>query len=212
MKIFDISVPLRKKMPYWPGAQALSLQTSHRGYIAESHLSMGLHTGTHIDGAHHFIPGGKKIDEYPIDRFIGTARVISIDSTETVTCEELKKANLEDVSMVLFKTCNSASWGRAEFHPGFVGLEPRAAYYLVECGISLVGIDYLSIQGFASDDDTVHQILLGNDVLILEGINLAGVPDDDYLLMCCPLMIEGAEASPVRALLLSDSPVAGEPI
>lgn len=202
MRIHDISVPLFQTMPVWPGDPPLSFEENRNGTVCVTRLSMGLHSGTHIDCPYHFIPDGKRLDDYSLDRFVGRVRVLTIESTTSIQLAELKDKNLEQVDKVIFKTCNSALWQQNAFNPDFIGLEPDAAQYLVDCGVNLVGIDYLSIQPFSSIDCTVHTILLKNDVLILEGVNMTGIEDNEYQLFCCPLRIQGVEASPVRALLI----------
>jgi arylformamidase len=202
LRIIDISVPLSKGMPVWPGDLPPLLDESRCGSVCVTQLSMGLHSGTHVDFPYHIIPGGNKIDTYTLDRFIGRVRVVTIESTVSIQTSELKTRNLAHLDKIIFKTCNSLLWQRDVFEPAFIGLEPDAAQYLVDCGVKLVGIDYLSIQPFSSIDNSVHTILLKNDVLILEGVNMSGIEDDEYQLFCCPLHIQGVEASPVRALLI----------
>jgi arylformamidase len=88
------------------------------------------------------------------------------------------------------------------FTPDFVSLSPEAASSCVSRGTGLMGIDYLSMDRFEDVSLPVHHILLENDVLILEGLDLSQVAAGRYLLICLPLSIENAEASPVRAVLV----------
>lgn len=202
MRIIDISIPMTASMPIWPGDPPLTLEKNCSGSITVTRMSMGLHTGTHLDVPHHFLPGGKKIDDYPLDRFIGKALVCSIPSIDAIQLQDLKGLALAGADRVLFKTINSSLWQQQEFCPEFIGLEEDAARYLVDCGVKLIGIDYLSIQPYSDPQSTVHTILLGNDVVILEGLDLSGIIDGEYMLFCCPLHIPGVEASPVRAMLI----------
>jgi len=188
-------------MPVWPGDPPPLMQQQSSGTVLVTSLSMGLHTGTHLDAPRHFLPDGKTLDTYPLDRFIGSARVCGIAGVDSIRLDEVKGFDLTGVERLLFRTRNSSLWQESGFQNGFAGLDPDAARYLVACGVKLVGIDYLSIQVFGVDND-VHTILLENDVLILEGLNLGGVEDGDYTLFCCPLFIPGVEASPVRAILM----------
>ncbi len=203
MRVLDISLPLTQHTPIWPGDPPLAMDEFRFGNTTVSRISMGLHTGTHLDVPYHFLPDGKKVDDYPLDRFIGKALVCSITSTSAIQIHELKSKTLGKAEIVLFKTINSSLWQQQEFSPGFIGLEEDAARYLVDCGIKLVGIDYLSIQPYSDPKSTVHTILLGNDVVILEGLDLNGIDDGEYMLFCCPLHIPDVEASPVRAMLIS---------
>ena len=104
---------------------------------------------------------------------------------------------------MLFKTRNSNIWagGGEQFQEDFVALSPGAAGYLVELGIKLVGIDYLSIAPFKESTPT-HKILLEAGVTVLEGLNLFKVPAARYTLYCLPLKIEGVDGAPARAILV----------
>lgn len=205
MQIFDISMPISMAIQRWPGSPPVILEGKQVGSSYTTMLSMGLHTSTHIDFPYHFIPQGKRQDDYTLDRFIGMTRVIEIESSTTIRVRDLVNKKINQVDKILFKTRNSKLWGENDFSTDFVGLDNDAAQYLVDCGVKLVGIDYLSIQPYDAVDDSVHNILLNNDVLILEGINLCNIEAGNYHLYCCPLNIVGVEASPVRALLISQS-------
>jgi len=201
MRIIDISIPLTPSMPVWPGDPPPLMQGQSSGKVLVTSLSMGLHTGTHLDAPRHFLPDGKTLDAYPLDRFTGPVRVCAIHGADSIRLDDVRGFDLSGVERVLFRTCNSNLWEESGFQSGFIGLDPDAASYLAASGVKLVGIDYLSIQAFGVDNN-VHTILLENDVLILEGLNLSGVEDGDYMLCCCPLFIPGVEASPVRAILM----------
>lgn len=202
-KLYDISIELCESMFVWPDDLPFSKKEKHNNSICVSDIYMGLHAGTHIDAPYHFLPHGRKISDFPIERFIGKTRVLYIEDKRSIKLTELKQKNLQDVDKVLFKTDNSRRWNRSNFDPGFIGLEPEAAKYIVNSGVTLVGTDYLSIEAYKSKENYVHNTLMKHDVLILEGLNLSEVPEGDYFLVCAPLKIVGAEASPVRAFLMS---------
>lgn len=203
MRIIDISIPVTSSMPVWPGDPSPVMEQKCSGSVLVTSLSMGLHTGTHLDAPRHFQPDGNTLDAYPLSRFIGPARVCGIAGADSIRLDEIKGFDLSGVERVLFRTHNSTLWQESGFQSGFIGLEPDASSYLAASGVTLVGIDYLSIQAYGVDNG-VHTILLENDVLILEGLNLSGVEDGDYMLCCCPLFIPGVEASLVRAILIQD--------
>lgn len=188
-------------MPVWPGDPEPQFVEQISGSILVTSLTVGLHCGTHVDAPRHFINDGKCLDAYPLERFIGRVRVVSVCGSAAISLQDIMALDLAGIDKVLFKTRNSSLWQHTAFQQDFVGLEAEAARYLVAGGISLVGIDYLSIQAFGADND-VHTILLSNDILILEGLNLSAVSDGDYLLSCLPLALANVEASPVRAVLL----------
>ncbi|HTE87099.1 MAG TPA: cyclase family protein [Dehalococcoidia bacterium] len=208
MEIFDISVPISKALPTYEGDPPIDLELWHsmaRGDLADVRtLDMGVHSGTHLDAPSHFIPGGRTIDQVDLDTCYGPAQVLDLTAADTplIGREQLAGSLAPDVVRVLLKTKNSGLWTRAEFDPSFVALAPDAAQYLVERGVRVIGIDYLSIAPFA-DPTTVHRVLLAAGVVILEGLNLSAVPAGHYTLACFPLRLAAAEAAPARAILIT---------
>ena len=169
-----------------------------------SAVDMGLHTLTHVDAPLHFVENGTTIDKIPISKLIGPARVISIDSTvDVIDAAELRKHDLACVKRVVFRTRASANnWlYDREFHKDYTGIAPDAARKFVEAGMDLVGVDYLSAEQFHAKEAPTHKTLLGNNVLIVEGLDLRNVAEGDYTLIVLPLKLAGREAAPARALL-----------
>jgi arylformamidase len=169
-----------------------------------SAMDMGLHTLTHVDAPLHFIQNGMTIDHVPISKLIGPARVITIDpSVDVIDAAELRKHDLAGVKRVLFRTRASAkNWlYDREFHKDYTGIAADAARKFVEAGMDLVGVDYLSAEQFQAKDAPTHKALLGNNVLIVEGLDLHNVTEGDYTLIVLPLKLAGREAAPARALL-----------
>jgi len=206
--VYDISVWLGAESFDYPGHPPFSREpiatARGRGALELSKLVMSAHAGTHIDFPAHFIPGGKHIDDYPIQKFILPAQVISIEDKEAIRPSELENRDIKPGDALLFKTDNSLS-GRCTsgaFSKSFVYMSPEAADLCVDKKVSLVGIDYGSIDRYGAQDFPAHHKLLGNDILILESINLKEVPPGSYTLFCPPLKIKGAEGSPARAILV----------
>jgi len=169
-----------------------------------SAVDMGLHTLTHVDAPLHFVENGMTIDHVPISRLIGPARVISIDAAvDVIDTAELRKHDLAGVKRVLFRTRASAkNWlYDREFHKDYTGIAPDAAHEFVEAGMDLVGVDYLSAEQFQAKEAPTHKTLLGNNVLIVEGLDLRNVTEGDYTLIVLPVKLAGREAAPARALL-----------
>jgi arylformamidase len=197
----DVSVPIHDGMVHWPDNPSIQLKAImdvERGDIATvSSLEMGTHTGTHIDGPNHFIPGAGGVDAVPLQNVIGPARVIEIDNTSAVTHAELHHHKLRLAERLLFKTLNSQRcWNSSEFVSNFVSLAEDAATYLAELNTLAIGIDYLSVGSPA-----VHRTLLGAGVVIIEGLNLSDVIPGEYDFLCLPLRITGGDGAPARALL-----------
>ncbi len=208
MKIYDISLTITPELPTWPGDAKIQIQQTRsiaEGAIANvTHISMGAHTGTHVDAPDHFLGNGKGVDQIPLELLIGPATVFQLPDGETITAEMLREADIPSQSRrLLFKTRNSAYWarGETEFQRGFMALNAEAAKYLVQRGVEVVGIDYLSVAPFDAPVPT-HKILLQAEVLVIEGLNLSEVPPGDYVLHCLPLKIAGADGAPARAVLV----------
>lgn len=206
MKIIDISVPIDENLPVWPNTSGFAFKSvnriSEKGGCNETHLEMNAHVGTHVDAPLHFVKDGLSIDQAPLEIFMGEALVVYLPEITTITAKDLEKINfLAGTQRALFKTENSKLWEKGKnFNKDYVGLTTDAAKFLVEKGIKLVGIDYLSIAKM-SEAVEVHQILLGNGVYILEGLNLSQVDPGVYQLACLPTNLRGVEAAPARAVL-----------
>jgi arylformamidase len=206
MKLYDITVPLSNDLPVYPGDPPIQINrvsSLEKGDLARvSHLSFSTHIGTHIDPPSHFVKDGKTSDELPLEIFIGKARVIDIGEEDVIRASLLAKFDLKRVTRLLFKTRNSRFWRESNrFREDFVYLETDGAELLVQLGIRLVGIDYLSIEKFNFDKPTTHWTLLGAGVVIVEGLDLAEVPAGDYELICLPLKIKDGDGGPARAVL-----------
>lgn len=206
-EIIDISLPLSSSLPVWPGTQKFQLKRVHRlsegGHCNESAYSANIHTGTHIDMPWHFLNDGSKTDSLSLSRMIGSALVVWLPGIKKITSEVLESIALpQNTERLIFRTDNSILWGKGEteFKEDFIALTLDAAKWLVDAGIRLVGIDYLSIQLFGDSKQT-HEVLLQADILILEGLNLYEVSPGTYELICLPLAISGAEGAPARAVL-----------
>ena len=214
--IIDISLPLRASMPLWPDSAGFRLIPTMRLEGGEdynvSKLECDLHAGTHVDAPWHCIESGTTVDRLPLDILVGRAVVAYLPEVRAVTARDLTALDVvvSSTKRLLLRTRNSDLWaaGVAEFNKDYVALTADAANWVVSRGIRLIGIDYLSIQRY-DDSPRTHQILLEAEVVILEGLNLAGVEPGEYELICLPLKLEGAEGSPVRAVLRHTSPRSG---
>ncbi len=210
MKIYDVSVSISEKTPVYEGDPNVEITTAHsiaKGDTANvSRLCCGVHTATHVDAPNHFIEGTRKVDALPLEVLIGDARVVEIDErATTISAEHIKNANLNSVERVLFKTRNSTFWNDLSqgFRKDFTYIEAEAARSLVDLGVKLVGIDYLSVEKFGSEDFATHKTLLKNQVVIIEGLDLREVSGGDYELICLPLKLaDGAgDGAPARTVL-----------
>ncbi len=204
MRYYDVTVPISEEIPVWPGDPKVRLERSRyvdgENVVHTMRMGLGNHTGTHVDAPRHMLDHGMTLDQIPIDRWLGPARVVAIDAPG-IGARELESVDLEGIEKVLLKTRNAGKLHESEFDTDFVGLEPDGAKLLVERGVRLVGIDYLGIESYASTDFATHHTLLGAGVLIIEGLDLARVPPGDYELLCLPLLLEGGDGAPARVVL-----------
>jgi len=209
MKIYDVSVEIDSDLPVWPGDPKVKLIRSQKLEAGDqanvSQMEIGLHTGTHVDAPYHFLAQGVTLDQIALERFIGPVTVIEIPTEVSILSGEVLARLPVDLfsERVLFKTRNSIHWSEHphHFHRDFVAIDPTGADYLVKKGVRLVGIDYLSIAPFREGKAT-HEAFLVAGVIILEGLDLSGVSQGEYLLYCLPLKIGGVEGAPVRAILI----------
>ncbi len=204
-ELIDITVPIRDGMVHYDGNPGVHLELAQSIAAGDganvTRLDLGAHSGTHIDAPLHFFEGGAGAETLPIEPLLGPAHVVDATSVEKTLDETaLRSLDVPDgAERVLFKTRNSKLWASDEFTRDFVRLDGSGARYLIDRGVRLVGIDYLSI-----GDHDAHVALLGGGIVALEGLDLGAVKPGAYRLICLPLKIVGSDGAPARALLASD--------
>jgi arylformamidase len=206
-EIYDISAPLNT-VPAYPGDRPYIREWTARldegNDYSLSAIAFCSHSGTHLDFPSHLLKSGRCQEQYSLKRFIIPAEVISVPGEGPILPSSLQDCKIDKGQALLFKTGNSKRrlMHQAVFSEESVYLTLHVARLCVAEEVSLVGIDYLSVDKYGDDSLPVHRTLLENDILILEGIDLAAVPCGRYSLICLPLSIKDAEASPVRAVLV----------
>jgi arylformamidase len=207
VEIIDISVPIRPGMHVWPDDPPVVLERissmADGAHANVSRLDFGVHAGTHIDAPIHFLADGVGADLVPLGALIGPAVVVDATAVDRHLDANVLQALAipEGTERVLLRTRNSELWASDRFEAGFLGVTEDGARWLVERGVRLVGIDYLSIAPFG-DSVPTHRALLGGGVAVLEGTDLRGVEPGAYELVCAPLRIVGADGAPARAVLV----------
>ncbi|HVF56993.1 MAG TPA: cyclase family protein [Pyrinomonadaceae bacterium] len=211
MRIYDISVPISPgETPTYPGDPGIAVEAwssiSEGDAANVSMLHFGAHTATHIDAPAHFIEGAPGLSSVSLDALIGEALVVEMPpDVLAIDAGHVRARVPEGTTRVLFKTRNSLFWenSRGEFREDFTYVTPDGARALVECGVRLVGIDYLSIEKFGSVDFASHLALLSRGVVIVEGLDLRKVDAGLYELICLPLRIAAGsgDGAPARAVL-----------
>jgi arylformamidase len=172
--------------------------------VTLSSYLMTAHAGTHVDAPLHFVAKGASIDQVPLARLMGRARVIDCTpDAVAIDAAELNKHDWRGAKRILFRTRNSRnSWMvDPNFHEDFTYISPDAAQLMADAGVELVGIDYLSAEKFGAHEAKTHQILLGKNIPIVEGLDLRAIKGGDYDLIILPLKVVGHEAAPARAIL-----------
>jgi arylformamidase len=204
MRIHDITVPLSAELPVYPGDAPVVIAPWTKmadGDAANvSRITLCTHSGTHIDPPRHFDESGTPVDRIPLDLLLGKCLVLELAGVAEIGRKELERLPIRGVERLLLKTDNTALWRETEFNDKFVALSADGARYVVEAGVRLLGIDYLSVEA-AEGDGTVHRTLLEGGVLILEGVDLTDVAPGEYELICLPMKIKDGDGAPVRALL-----------
>jgi arylformamidase len=204
-RFLDVSVPLAAGIPTYPGNPAFELDPVKR--IADgassnvSRLVIGTHTGTHVDAPRHFFDEGIAVDALALDLLIGRARVIDLPRRGGITADDLAAAGLREDLRVLLKTPNSALWNGSAFREDYTHLTEDGARYLVEQGVKVVGIDYLSVEQFKKPGAPAHTALLSAGTVIIEGLDLSDAEAGMYELYCLPLRVAGADGAPARVVL-----------
>ena len=204
MSFHDISLKLTGETLRWVTAPPFELEERRRMSKGDpnnsSALNMSVHSGTHIDAPFHFVADGNTIDQLPLERFIGPALVYAVEAERYITKEHVAGIRLDGATRVLFKTKNSALLRKQEYYPDFVAISVEAAQSLVELGVELVGLDYLSV-AHADEQVPVHRAFLDHGVVLLEGIDLSAVAPGRYELMCLPIPLGDSDGAPCRAVL-----------
>jgi arylformamidase len=211
MAIYDISVAISPaETPTYPGDPGIEIESwaaIRRGDPANvTMLHFGAHTATHLDAPSHFIEGASGTSRLALETLLGEARVVELaDDVRAIDSSHVAACGLGGATRVLFKTRNSAFWEnpRGAFREDFTYLTPDAARALIRSGVQLVGIDYLSVEKFNSEDFETHKTLLSCGVVIVEGLDLRGVRPGLYELLCLPLKITAGsgDGAPARAVL-----------
>jgi arylformamidase len=204
VKIYDISLTLSPQSVRWVTAQPLELIERKRMSRGDTNNSSSIHTsvhaGTHVDAPFHFLSDGITIEELPLDLFIGPARVCAVECGTHITAVEVARAGIDGETRVLFKTRNSHLLKKGDYDASFAPFSVDGAKALVDRGVKLVGLDYLSAAA-ANEQVPVHRAFLDHGVILLEGVDLAEVPPGRYELFCPPVKLAGSDGAPCRAVL-----------
>ena len=204
---YDISVPLVNGGLVYPGNPAIAItpqQEVSKGASANvSVLSIGSHSGTHVDAPKHFFDDGLGVDALPLEVLMGPCVLICVeDDVDAVGQAELERHELTSHTRVLIKTRNSSYIREREFRKDYTYLAPDGAAHLARLGVRLVGVDYLSIEQFHTGHHKTHRTLLEKGIVIVEGLDLSVPPMGPYELRVLPLRLAGLDGAPARAVMV----------
>jgi arylformamidase len=202
--ILDISPPLHEGIAVWPGdvpfRRTSSLRMEDGANLTLGDMHTTFHAGAHTDAPCHYARGGAGIGERPLDLYMGPCQVIAVDVPRG---ERVLPAHLGVAVRAPRVLLRTGSFPDPDvFNQDFNSLSPELVDHLAAAGVRLVGIDTPSIDPFADKVLQSHNAVARHDMAVLEGIVLGHVAPGLYELVALPLRIPGADASPVRAVLL----------
>ncbi|HQT95992.1 MAG TPA: cyclase family protein [Thermoanaerobaculaceae bacterium] len=203
-KVIDISRPLEPATAVWPGDTPFTRRWTHQhgpGQAAVTCLQFSPHVGTHLDAPLHTVPDGRDAASVQLTACVGRCEVVAVPGHRGPISEAHLPAGWSpSTPRVLFAT---GTWPVGSPIPAaFASLAPGFVDFLARAGVILVGLDTPSVDSPDATDLLAHGRCAAQAVLILEGLDLAGVVPGPYTLVAAPLRMPGVEASPVRALLL----------
>jgi len=208
MRLHDISPVIRSTTAVWPGdvpfRRDVALAQARGDHLDLSAIHTTVHIGAHTDAPNHYVADGVGIDARPLELYLGPCQVITANVGRGERIEAADLAAPVAAPRVLLRTGTFPD--PDHFHEDFAALSPALVHHLAAAGVRLVGIDTPSVDLCHDAELLSHHAIAEHDLAILEGIVLTGVPDGHYTLVALPLRIEGADASPVRAVLI-DGPL-----
>jgi arylformamidase len=201
--LYDISPVINASLAVWPGdtppEREVRMDLTRGDPVTLSTLRATVHLGSHADAPSHYGRNAPSIEQLPLDLYLGPCRVIRVAARrgDSLGPELLPPGELEE--RVLFATGTAPD--PAHFNRDFATLSPALVEELGRRGVRLVGTDAPSVDPVDSKDLPAHAACLRQQIAILEGLLLAGVPEGSAELIALPLRLEGFDASPVRAVL-----------
>lgn len=201
----DLTRTVTESMIQWPDDPPYRRQQvqeiTGNGTVNLSAISGSVHIGTHIDAPLHFIPGGADVAALPLWKLCGPAVVVQVRAARDVAVEDFENAGIQNSDRVLLKTANEGLWRKPAFDPAYVAISARAARWLADRGVLLVGVDYLSIDRYDDPAKPAHHALLGAGIVVVEGLDLSQIAPGRYEMVALPLKLAGSDGSPARVIV-----------
>ena len=203
-RIIDISPLISEKIGVWPGdvpyRRSMTCRLEDGDSVGLSSIQTTLHVGAHTDAPNHYRQGTEGIESRGLERYYGPCQVLRVrlPRGERILPEHIHEPITE--SRVLF--CTDSFPDPNSFNTDFNSLSPELVAFLHDQGVQLIGIDTPSVDPAHSQALESHNAIADRDMAVLEGVVLTEVQPGRYTLIALPLKLEGADASPVRAVLL----------
>jgi len=211
-KIIDLTHMINEQMITYPTPWHPKVSVERLGKIEDvgrntRKISLGTHTGTHIDAPLHFIKNGKSIEKIPLDKIMG--KVTIVDFSHLKKNHAIEKENLEKKKItkrMIFRFGWEKYWNKMEFYENHPFFTEDAANFLVSQGVELLGYDTPSPDSSKPTNDIdspIHKILLGNEIILLEYLaNLNNLDNlENWNIVVAPMKIEGSDGSPARVFV-----------
>lgn len=197
---------LNSNVAEWPGDTPFQFHVNwtkqQSGSVNVGQITTSTHIGTHIDAPFHFDEYGEKVHELPLENYIVEAIIIDVSGQDVISRASLQGVNTAAAKAVLFRT--NAWHNRTVFPEEIPAFEVEVVEWMMENGIVLFGVDLPSVDAITSKDLPMHHALGTAGRYILEGLVLDEIAEGTYKLIALPLKIEGADGSPVRAVLIEE--------
>ncbi|MBM3161857.1 MAG: cyclase family protein [Chlorobi bacterium] len=211
MEIIDLSRTVGRGMSCYPGTpqpESRSICTIEEDGFNERMISFSSHTGTHVDLPLHMLQGGRSLDDFGIDRFVGRAAVIDVqDAAEgTITLQQMAsfRVLIETLDFVLLHSGWSRYWGTDAYLSGYPVLTPEAAEWLAGFRLKGIGADMVSFEAAGAKSFPVHKALFAGNLVLVENLcRIDRLIGREFMFFSVPLKLEGAEAAPVRAIAVT---------
>lgn len=210
MKIYDLSLTISNKMLVFPGDPKPKITLKSAKGINFTKIALHSHHGTHVDAPKHLFKKGKSVDEIVPEQIVGPCKVLDLTNffkaggPAEVGWAHFGTIKIKKGDRVLVKTGNFNFLHSKKISKVYISISADAAKNLIKRQITLIGIDYINIEKRDNKELPVHKVLLEAGIVILEGLNLKDVPGGEYLLVCAPLKLEGADGSPARVFLIKE--------
>lgn len=189
-------------MPVWPGDTPFSYRldaTLEADGANVGSIEMSLHIGTHVDAPYHYDDFGKAVNVLSLDLFIGPVVIVELEGQTEITEPVLQALNFKSTERIFFKTKNH--YDAYTFEPNYTVFTPEAIIFLAQRGVRVIGTDAPSIDALTDTSLRAHQMCKELNVYIIENLWLKDVSQGNYDFIGLPLALQGADASPIRAVI-----------